>query len=134
MFDLFKRDGTEERRSWSERLRAGLDATRQRFAAPLAVLVGRKELSEEALEELETALLAADVGVPATGRLLADLRARWQRAGPQAEPRELLKASLTALLSPLEKDRKSTRLNSSHVEISYAVFCLKKKKKKHEDQ
>src|SRR5690349_22212860 len=26
-----------------------------------------------------------------------------------------------------DKDRKSTRLNSSHVEISYAVFCLKKK-------
>src|SRR5690349_25119022 len=30
----------------------------------------------------------------------------------------------------LPRDRKSTRLNSSHVEISYAVFCLKKKKKK----
>src|SRR5690349_25115854 len=30
----------------------------------------------------------------------------------------------------IDKDRKSTRLNSSHVEISYAVFCLKKKKKK----
>src|SRR5690554_6970026 len=29
-----------------------------------------------------------------------------------------------------EEDRKSTRLNSSHVRISYAVFCLKKKKKK----
>src|SRR5437870_10920219 len=29
-----------------------------------------------------------------------------------------------------EGDRKSTRLNSSHVAISYAVFCLKKKKKK----
>src|SRR5438874_5895649 len=29
-----------------------------------------------------------------------------------------------------DPDRKSTRLNSSHVEISYAVFCLKKKKKK----
>src|SRR5690554_7379558 len=28
-----------------------------------------------------------------------------------------------------ERDRKSTRLNSSHVRISYAVFCLKKKKK-----
>src|SRR5204862_7648356 len=28
----------------------------------------------------------------------------------------------------LPEDRKSTRLNSSHVEISYAVFCLKKKK------
>src|SRR5256885_9065350 len=30
-----------------------------------------------------------------------------------------------------EKDRKSTRLNSSHLVISYAVFCLKKKKKTH---
>src|SRR3989442_10655320 len=30
-------------------------------------------------------------------------------------------------------DRKSTRLNSSHVRISYAVFCLKKKKKKIND-
>src|SRR5690606_42055071 len=29
-----------------------------------------------------------------------------------------------------EQDRKSTRLNSSHVKISYAVFCLNKKKKK----
>src|SRR6266496_5419956 len=29
-----------------------------------------------------------------------------------------------------QRDRKSTRLNSSHVEISYAVFCLKKKRKK----
>src|SRR5690554_7374715 len=29
-----------------------------------------------------------------------------------------------------DQDRKSTRLNSSHVRISYAVFCLKKKKKK----
>src|SRR5256885_11340781 len=29
-----------------------------------------------------------------------------------------------------KKDRKSTRLNSSHLVISYAVFCLKKKKKK----
>src|SRR5689334_23514005 len=31
----------------------------------------------------------------------------------------------------VEQDRKSTRLNSSHSSISYAVFCLKKKKKKH---
>src|SRR5438874_1474844 len=33
-------------------------------------------------------------------------------------------------MAPDAGDRKSTRLNSSHVEISYAVFCLKKKKKK----
>src|SRR5690349_12032205 len=39
-------------------------------------------------------------------------------------------AELLAILAEkLKLDRKSTRLNSSHVEISYAVFCLKKKKK-----
>src|SRR5436305_11813612 len=38
-------------------------------------------------------------------------------------------AGLTGALLPNE-DRKSTRLNSSHVRISYAVFCLKKKNKK----
>src|SRR5690606_39773824 len=41
---------------------------------------------------------------------------------------ELLKGSLA--YSAFYGDRKSTRLNSSHVKISYAVFCLKKKKKK----
>src|SRR2546427_906636 len=39
-------------------------------------------------------------------------------------------AALGCLDDPL-LDRKSTRLNSSHSQISYAVFCLKKKKKKH---
>src|SRR3712207_7575587 len=33
---------------------------------------------------------------------------------------------------PTRLDRKSTRLNSSHANISYAVFCLKKKKKNHD--
>src|SRR5204862_7194560 len=40
-------------------------------------------------------------------------------AAADAEPQHLYEAG---------EDRKSTRLNSSHVEISYAVFCLKKKK------
>src|SRR3712207_8868955 len=34
------------------------------------------------------------------------------------------------LVGPATRDRKSTRLNSSHANISYAVFCLKKKKNK----
>src|SRR5690606_41781124 len=45
------------------------------------------------------------------------------RAFPQARDT----AEEAALLAPLLQDRKSTRLNSSHVKISYAVFCLKKK-------
>src|SRR5688572_32652309 len=38
------------------------------------------------------------------------------------------------LSSTVKTDRKSTRLNSSHSQISYAVFCLKKKKKKKKKQ
>src|SRR5690349_23274643 len=45
---------------------------------------------------------------------------------------DYLRAGAIAARAPL--DRKSTRLNSSHVEISYAVFCLKKKKKKTKKQ
>src|SRR5690625_5932103 len=37
------------------------------------------------------------------------------------------------LFQVIKRDRKSTRLNSSHVAISYAVFCLKKKKMRTDD-
>src|SRR3712207_8572910 len=49
----------------------------------------------------------------------------------QSRLRKALAALLfgLVLLGPLALDRKSTRLNSSHANISYAVFCLKKKKK-----
>src|SRR5215470_12891530 len=102
MFDLFKRSPGDER-PWSERLKSGLGLSRERLTRPLAAILGRKALSEDSLEELETALLGADVGVAATERLLDDLRDRWKRADPAADPRALLKASLAELLAPLEQ-------------------------------
>src|SRR5690554_7682022 len=59
-------------------------------------------------------------------------RARIQSAtGRRAdrEPRECPAAAGDGARPGRRRDRKSTRLNSSHVRISYAVFCLKKKKK-----
>src|SRR3712207_7753581 len=47
--------------------------------------------------------------------------------GPEAALELMLAADNACLRAA--KDRKSTRLNSSHANISYAVFCLKKKKK-----
>src|SRR2546430_11107061 len=41
---------------------------------------------------------------------------------------QLCDTARLATISPRRLDRKSTRLNSSHSQISYAVFCLKKKK------
>src|SRR3712207_8675364 len=49
----------------------------------------------------------------------------------RVESRPGLWATCRGLPPGLGKDRKSTRLNSSHANISYAVFCLKKKKKYH---
>src|SRR5690348_17586878 len=48
------------------------------------------------------------------------------RRGCSAIPADETRSSCTVM----RPDRKSTRLNSSHPSISYAVFCLKKKKKK----
>src|SRR5690348_17767791 len=50
--------------------------------------------------------------------------ARWQ-----ISQQELKSSSSKMTLVSRTSDRKSTRLNSSHPSISYAVFCLKKKKK-----
>src|SRR2546426_8725102 len=67
--------------------------------------------------ESEIRLLTRAVVVVTLGRIAHEgwLRAAgwWERLSPRERPR---------------LDRKSTRLNSSHLVISYAVFCLKKKK------
>src|SRR5256885_8424132 len=55
----------------------------------------------------------------------------WPAAGAAAAPGAMARTGTCRLrreVSPLASDRKSTRLNSSHLVISYAVFCLKKKK------
>src|SRR2546428_1438249 len=58
-----------------------------------------------------TTLFRSYVGVAAQGR----------------SPKVILLRTYLALLAAAQRDRKSTRLNSSHDQISYAVFCLKKK-------
>src|SRR5690349_24170147 len=57
----------------------------------------------------------------------------WRCSTSALKPRKKTTSKQSLVKSTIRnypRDRKSTRLNSSHVEISYAVFCLKKKKKK----
>src|SRR2546422_4544764 len=63
-------------------------------------------------------------------RLLGGVRGRVPLGGTRAlGPHELAQLRVHELLGPhVARDRKSTRLNSSHGYISYAVFCLKKKR------
>src|SRR5690554_7096134 len=67
------------------------------------------------------------LGLPlGLGKPVRFVNALYQRAKDDPEIQLHIVTALS-LLAP-EGDRKSTRLNSSHVRISYAVFCLKKKK------
>src|SRR5437660_9665628 len=65
---------------------------------------------------------------PYTTLFRSPLPLRSSDVGPGTPPRPLVTSFPRKNMA--RKDRKSTRLNSSHVAISYAVFCLKKKKKK----
>src|SRR5690625_6597818 len=70
-------------------------------------------------------------------RVVAYDRAGYGRSDPGPGPRDLsrLADDLLAVVGAVDhSDRKSTRLNSSHVAISYAVFCLKKNNKRREYQ
>src|SRR3712207_8429563 len=62
-------------------------------------------------------------------RLDADRGDRAGRAQREHDVREQRAPLRARPALPASRDRKSTRLNSSHANISYAVFCLKKKQK-----
>src|SRR5690606_41636710 len=63
------------------------------------------------------------------GRAAARHRAGRRDRGARVGARTYVRARRRRRANRRGRDRKSTRLNSSHVKISYAVFCLKKKKK-----
>ena len=87
--------------SWAARLKAGLARTRDVLNTPVSELFARRKVDEALYEELESALLQADCGVPATQALIAALRKRKVEDG--AALKQALIASITELLAPLEK-------------------------------
>src|SRR2546421_1642613 len=61
--------------------------------------------------------------------LSSSLQWAWRNSGSKSKRSDCVALNWNRR-RPAGTDRKSTRLNSSHDQISYAVFCLKKKKKK----
>src|SRR5436309_5299770 len=91
------------------------------LACHFAALAVHSALASSIIEFVLIVLTAAAC-LQASGRASGFARRFWRLMG-------IAFALYSANAMPI-KDRKSTRLNSSHVKISYAVFCLKKKKKK----
>ncbi|MGO1626197.1 MAG: signal recognition particle-docking protein FtsY, partial [Halomonadaceae bacterium] len=92
------------KKGWFSRMKAGLGKTRANLTDGIADLfLGKKQIDDELLEDLETQLLMADVGIEATTTIIERLEARVSRkeiSDPQALYRGL-QEELTAMLEPV---------------------------------
>ncbi len=92
-------DITFEEISWLQKLRQGLGKTRRSLVIQLRSLVGQGPLTAEAVDDIETLLLQADVGVAATDDIIAGLQAQVrQEALPADQAVAYLKTQLRELL------------------------------------
>src|SRR5207253_6716696 len=99
---------------------------------------GGGETTVRAAEDSNHALASGELARGARARDRQDRRARHaqdapprlRRQGSGGDPHGRRRGARLGPARQGAADRKSTRLNSSHVAISYAVFCLKKKKRK----
>jgi len=93
------------KKSWTERLKAGLARTRNQIGGGLASLFGLRKIDEDLLEELESTLLMADCGVDATQHLIDDLRQRWKRDRLETadQLQKALADGLHEIIAPLEE-------------------------------
>jgi len=78
-----------------KKLKDGLSKTRQALGQKIAQVITGKKVDAATLEELEGALLSADVGVSATEEIIATLK----KASPDSDLREVLKQEIVSLLS-----------------------------------
>jgi len=104
--DVDSAHASEEQHGWLKKLRAGLARTRERIGAGLGGLFQSGGRIDEAwFESLEEALLMADVGVTASGKLLTQLRliAKQESIHDPSALKSRLVDALSALLTPLER-------------------------------
>lgn len=104
--DKQKADRQGEQKGWFARIKSGLGKTRANLTDGIADLfLGKKQIDDELLEDLETQLLLADVGIEATTEIIGRLEARVSRKelnNPEALYRGL-QEELTAMLAPVAK-------------------------------
>ncbi len=103
-FGKKRSSGNEEQTSngWMRRLRDGLRKTGSGLSG---LFLGRKAIDDELLEDLETLLLTADVGVAATTRIIDDLTNRMRRSelADAAALHRALREDMLAILEPVSR-------------------------------
>jgi fused signal recognition particle receptor len=105
-----------QREGWFARLRAGLSRSSNRLRDNISGILTRRRLDAEALEQLEEALITADLGVEAAGELVADLgRTRFGKEVTDEEVRRALAQSVAAILEPVARPLQLDPAHRPHV-------------------
>lgn len=92
------------RPGWLGRLKAGLGRTSSKLAQGIADVFTKRKLDDDALEELEEVLIAADLGVATAAKLTASLaKERFGREVSPEEVRNALAADIAAILAPVAR-------------------------------
>jgi fused signal recognition particle receptor len=94
----------EARERWYRRLRAGLSRSSNRLKDSIASIVTKRRLDAESLEELEEALITADLGVATASELVAELgRTRFGKEVGEQEVRGALAEAIARILEPVAR-------------------------------
>src|SRR6202795_1347306 len=92
----------EARQSWWQRLRGGLARTSASIAAAISDLVSKRKLDAGAIQELEDALIRADLGVDASARIAACVgEGRYDKTVSADEVKAILAAEIEKILVPV---------------------------------
>jgi fused signal recognition particle receptor len=104
------------------RLKQGLARSTQKLTENLAAVVTARRLDDAGLEQLEEALIAADLGTEVAARVIAEFRrSRFGREVTEAEIRDALAGEIAALLAPVARPLVLDRTRRPHVVLVVGV-------------
>jgi fused signal recognition particle receptor len=107
---------------WLSRLRGGLQRTTARLTDSVTTLFRKRRLDDEALEELEETLIAADLGLPASQRIVEGFRrTRFGREVTDEEVKAALAEEVAGILQPVARPMEIQPRRAPHVVLVVGV-------------
>jgi fused signal recognition particle receptor len=107
---------------WFSRLKAGLSRSTARLTDAITTVFRKRRLDEAALEELEETLIAADLGLPAAQRIVADFRkTRFGKEVTDEEVKAALADSIAQILAPVATPMPINAAHAPHVVLVVGV-------------
>lgn len=106
----------EERQGWLQRLRKGLGRSSSKLTGGIGDLFTKRRLDDDALEDLEELLIAADLGVTSSSRLVASLaKSRFDKEVTADEVRSFLAEEIALILKPVARSLELDPSRKPHV-------------------